>query len=154
MKGDKTVVDILNKLLANEFAAVNQYTLHASVCSDWGYSQLAKKYKQESAEELEDAGKIIERIMFLEATPSVSNVPSIKPGESVKNQFELNLKLETNNLDDLYKGVEACLSAKDHGTRYMFEQIILHEQEHADWFETQLQLIDDMGIDNYLASSV
>ena len=154
MKGDKALIDILNKLLANEFAAINQYTLHASVCTDWGYSKLASKYKEESAEETEDAGKIIERILFLEGSPNVSNVPPIKPGESVKDQFELNLKLELNNLNDLYAGVDICNSVKDHATRHMFEHIILHEQEHADWFETQLQLIRDMGIDNYLANSI
>ncbi len=154
MKGDKVVIDNLNTLLANEFAAINQYTLHSSMCESWGYKKLAKKYKLDGEEETEDAKKVVDRILFLGGMPNVTNVPAIKPGESVKDQFELNFKLESQNIDDLNKGVEVCLGVKDHATRHMLEQIILHEQEHVDWYECQLQLIGDMGIDNYLASSI
>ena len=154
MKGDTKVIGALNKLLKNEFTAINQYILHSAMCLDWGYINLGEKYKQDSQEELEDARKIIDRILFLGGKPIVKDMGNVVAGDSVKHQFELNLTLELSNIKDLNESTDICSGVGDPATRLVLERVILHEEEHVEWFEKQLSLIENVGIENYLASSI
>ncbi len=154
MKVDAKVIEALNKLLKNEFTAINQYILHSAMCLDWGYTNLGEKYKQDSDEELQDARKIIDRILFLGGKPIVKDIGSVTAGDNVKHQFELNLNLELSNIKDLNESVNICSNAGDPATRLVLERVILHEEEHVEWFERQLLLIDDVGIENYLAANI
>ena len=154
MKGNSSVIEALNQLVKNEITATNQYYLHSLLCDRWGYSILAKKFKADGEEEQEDFQKLVERILFLEGEPIVDQIDKINSGKDVKEIIELNLKLELANLDDLKKGVDVCQSSGDHATRIMLSNVMLHESEHIAWHESQLSVINDIGLDGYLSTKV
>ena len=154
MKGDPKIIESLNDVLTGELTAINQYFLHARMCKDWGYDRIAAKVYHESIDEMKHAQKLIDRILFLEGLPNVQRLLKINIGETVKEQFESDLKVEYEALERLKKGIQICIDLRDSTTRELFEHILEDEEGHVDWLETQLGLIAELGIQNYLAQQV
>ena len=150
MKGDAKVIAQLNQALCGELTAVNQFFIHSKMCKDWGYTKLATKFYEESIEEMKHADTVIERILFLEGVPNVQKYNKILVGADVKAQFENDLKLEVDQVKVFKKGVELAAQAGDHASRELCERLLIDEEEHVDYLETQLNLIKDLGIKNYL----
>jgi len=150
MKGDKKVIQYLNKVLGNELTAINQYFLHSRMYKDWGLSQLAAKEYEESIDEMKHADQLIERILFLEGLPNLQDLNKLLIGENVREMIECDLKLEHTAHADLKEGVAHAESVQDYASRDLFAAILASEEEHIDWLETQLDMIDRMGIENYV----
>jgi bacterioferritin len=154
MKGDAKVIDALNDVLTGELTAINQYFLHARMCKDWGYDRIADKVRHESIDEMKHAEKLMDRILFLEGMPNVQRLMKINIGENVKEQFESDLKLEYDAVDRLRKAIQTAVDARDHTSRELFEHILEDEEKHIDWLETQLNLIQELTLVNYLAQQL
>ncbi|HET7207789.1 MAG TPA: bacterioferritin [Terriglobales bacterium] len=154
MKGDPKVIAVLNEVLKAELTAINQYFLHAEMCENWGYEKLAKHTRKESIEEMQHAEKLMERILYLDGTPNMSDYFRINIGANVKAQLENDLKVEYDAVKRLNKGVALCVDLGDNGSRDLLEGILTDEEEHIDWLEAQLHVIDEMGIENYLAQQL
>jgi bacterioferritin len=154
MKGDSKVIEFLNKVLGNELIAINQYFLHAKMYKDWGMVNLYKHEYHESIDEMKHADEITERILFLEGLPNLQDLGALRIGENTKEMLECDLALENDALPDLKDAISYCESIKDYVSRDLFESILESEEEHVDWLETQLGLIEKMGIENYIQSQV
>ena len=154
MKGSLEVIKILNELLKGELAAINQYFLHASLCKKWGYMKLYKKIYDESIEEMKHAEQLIDRILFLEGTPNMSDIGKINVGANVKAQFESDLALELAAVKHLNEAIRTAVEVADNASRALFEDILADEEEHVDHLEGQLHAIQEMGIENYLAQQL
>lgn len=154
MKGDKKVIAILNKALGNELVAINQYFLHSRMYKDWGLKELAEHEYEESIDEMKHADKLIERILFLEGLPNLQDLGKLLIGENTLEMLECDLKLELQAIPDLRDGVAYCESVRDYASRELLEEILESEEEHVDWLETQLGLIQSIGIQNYLQSKM
>lgn len=154
MKGNDTIIELLNDVLCAELTAVNQYWLHARMCQNWGFEKLWSKIRAEAIDEMKHADQLCERILYLEGMPNLQRLGNVKVGEDVKEQFELDLALEHVALERLNKGINTCRELNDSGTRDLLEQILVSEEEHTDWLETQLELIEKIGIENYLSQQV
>ena len=154
MQGSEPVVAFLNEALTAELTAINQYFLHAKICENWGWKGLAKTFRDESIEEMHDAEKLIERILLLDGHPNVQRIGNIAIGESVEEQLGLDLQLEIEAVDRYRRGVEICLSEADPGSRELVEHLLVGEEHHLDWIETQLSMIEEIGIERYLQSSI
>ncbi len=150
----QAIIDVLNEVLCAELTAINQYFLHAEMCADWGYKKLHQFTRKESIEEMKHAEEVIERILYLKGIPNVQKLGNIKIGETVPEQFESDLALEKIAVDRLNKGIATCREAGDNGTRTLLEEILEDEEEHLDWLETQLDLIESVGVENYLAEQL
>lgn len=150
MKGDKKVIQYLNKVLGNELTAINQYFLHSRMYKDWGITKLAAKEYEESIDEMKHADQLIERILFLEGIPNLQDLNKLLIGEHVKEMIECDLNLEMIAHKDLKEAVIHCETVKDFTSRELFRSILDSEEEHIDWLETQLDMIERMGLENYI----
>lgn len=154
MKSDSTVIKHLNKALANELIAINQYFLHSRMYKDWGLSKLGDKEYEESIDEMKHADQLIERILFLEGLPNLQNLGKLLIGENTREMLECDLKLEMIACPDLKEGIAYCESVADYVSRDLLASILDSEEEHVDWLETQLSLIDRVGLENYQQSMI
>jgi bacterioferritin len=152
MKGDAKVIEYLNKVLTNELTAINQYFLHARMFGHWGLSKLNAYEYGESVDEMKHADKLINRILFLEGLPNLQQLHKLLIGESVPEALKCDLTLELQAIPLLREAIAYCESCADYISRELFEDILESEEEHVDWLETQLGLIDKMGLQNYLQS--
>ena len=153
MQGDATVIEHLNRVLRNELTAINQYFLHAKMTKDWGFDSLGDKEHAESIDEMKHADLLIERILFLEGMPAMQDLGKLRIGEDVPEILQCDLDMELDAIPDLRAGIAYCESHKDYITRDLFDDILKSEEEHVDWLETQLDLIESMGLQNYLLSA-
>jgi len=154
MKGNEEVLGLLNQLLTNELTAINQYFVHAKMCENWGYERLAAKIREESIDEMRHADQLISRILFLEGVPNLQRYNKLHVGETVKEQLESDLQLEYAAIAFLNQGIEAARKAGDNTTEELMTKILVSEEAHTDWLEQQLELIRQVGDQNYLAQQI
>ncbi len=154
MQGNAEILELLNEVLTGELTAINQYFVHAKMQENWGYAHLAEHTHEESIEEMKHADKLIERILFLDGTPNLQRLSPLRVGETVPEQLRLDLQLESEALPRLNAGIAAAVAAGDNGTRELLEDILVNEEEHVDWLETQLELIQQVGEAHYLAQQI
>lgn len=154
MKGNAKVIAVLNQCLKAELTAINQYFLHAEMCENWGYERLAKQIKKESIEEMVHAEKLMERLLFLDGTPNMSDYFKINIGATVEQQFRNDVELEYDAAKRLNAGVKTCAESGDNGSKMLLEQLLGEEEHHIDWLEAQLHAITEMGIKNYLTEQL
>ncbi len=149
---DPKVIEFLNKALGNELVAINQYFLHSRMFEDWGLTKLAEKEYEESIDEMKHADELTKRILFLEGLPNLQDLGKLMIGENVKEMLECDLRLEHMACPDLKEGIAYCESVGDYVSRNLLSSILDAEEEHIDWLETQLSLIDRVGLENYQQS--
>ena len=154
MKGNAKLIETLNEILTGELTAINQYFIHAKMCANWGFARLAHKVREESIEEMKHADEVIERILFLEGVPNMQRLDKVRVGETVLEQFKLDLKLEELAIPRLNKAVAQATELGDNTTRELVERILVSEEEHVDWLEAQLGLIKTVGEQNYLSQQI
>lgn len=154
MKGDAKVIEFLNKVIKNELTAINQYFLHSRMYRNWGLKELAEHEYHESIDEMKHADKLIERVLFLDGLPNLQDMGKLMIGENAKEVIECDLKLEVMAVPVLRDAIKHCEEVKDYISRELFEDILESEEEHIDWLETQLGLIDKVGMENYLQSKM
>ncbi len=149
MKGDAKVIEHLNKALGNELVAINQYFLHSRMYQDWGLVALARKEYEESIDEMKHADQLIQRILYLEGIPNVQHLGKILIGENTEEMLQCDLKIELKAIPDLRDGIAYCETVRDYVSRDLLQSILESEEDHVDWLETQLSLIERVGISNY-----
>ncbi len=154
MKGDSKIIAILNEVLKAELTAINQYFLHAEMCENWGYRRMAKHTRKESIEEMQHAEILMERILYLDGTPNMSDYFKINIGQNLKQQLQNDLDLEYNAVKRLNDGIKQCVATGDNGSRELLEKILVDEEHHIDWLEGQLYMIKEMTYENYLAQQL
>jgi bacterioferritin len=154
MKGNDEVLTLLNNLLTNELTAINQYYVHAKMCANWGFERLAHKIREESIDEMRHADQVISRILFLEGVPNLQRYNKLHVGETVKEQLESDLQLEYSAIAFLNQSIEVARRVVDNATEDMLTKILVGEEEHTDWLETQLELIRQVGEQNYLSQQL
>jgi len=154
VQGDPKVIEHLNRILANELVAINQYFLHSRMYKDWGLKELAEHEYEESIDEMKHADKLTERILFLEGIPNFQDLGKLLIGENTEEMLKCDLKLEMRAIPDLKEAIAYCESVQDYVSRELFEDILESEEEHVDWLETQLDLIGKVGLKNYLQSAM
>ena len=154
MQGSPAVIEILNEVLTAELTAINQYFIHARMCDNWGYDRLAERLRHESIDEMKDADAVIERILYLEGVPNMQRLGSIAVGETVLEQLNVDADLERSAIERYNRGVALAVAEGDNGTRDLFETQLRGEEEHLDWIESQLELIRQVGLENYLAQQI
>lgn len=154
MKGNPQVLAYLQEVLKAELTAINQYFLHAEMLNNWGYKRLYKYTRKESIEEMVHAEKVLERMLYLDGSPNMSELFGLRIGQNVKDQFKNDLALELEAVPRLNKAIAVATEVGDNGSRELFEEILVDEEEHIDWLEAQLHMIEEMGIQNYLSAQV
>lgn len=154
MKGDKKVIEHLNKILKNELTAINQYFLHSRMYKDFGLKELGDHEYEESIDEMKHADQLIERVLFLEGLPNLQDLGKLKIGENTREMLQADLDMEMTAIPDLRDAIGYCESVNDYVSRELFESILESEEEHVDWLETQLELIERIGLENYQQSKM
>jgi len=154
MQGNADIIELLNEVLTSELTAINQYFVHAKMLKNQGYGPLAKKKREESIEEMHHADAVIERILFLEGVPNMQRLYPVRVGETVKEQFELDLQVEVEAVKRFNDGIALAVEVGDNATRHMLEEMLVSEEDHADWLETQLEAMRQVGEQNYLAQQL
>jgi len=154
MKGDQQVIQFLNRALVNELTAINQYFLHARMFDNWGFHKLYEYEYKESIDEMKHADKLIKRILFLEGLPNLQDLHKLLIGENVQEALSCDLQLERDAVPLLKQAIAHCETVGDYVSRELFEEILESEEEHIDWIETQLSLIDSVGLQNFLQSHI
>ncbi|MGE0000150.1 MAG: bacterioferritin [Ilumatobacteraceae bacterium] len=154
MRGNDRIIELLNEVLTAELTAVNQYFLHAKLCEHWGYRRLAHHIRDESIDEMKHADRVTDRILFLEGIPNYQRYFPLRIGETVIEQFQSDLQLEYTAIERLNNGIATAVELGDNGSRELLADILVSEEEHADWLETQLETIRQVGVENYLAQQM
>ena len=154
MQGNAKLIEALNEILTGELTAINQYFIHARMADNWGYDRLAHKNRDESIGEMKHAQALIDRILFLEGVPNMQRLEKVRVGETVAEQLALDLKLEGVAIPRVNKAIALAVSVGDNTTRELLEDILIAEEEHVDWLESQLELIRQVGEQNYLAQQI
>lgn len=154
MQGNPQIIDALNKALTIELTAINQYFVQAKMCKNWGFEKLGHKHYVESIGEMKHAEKLIDRIIFLEGVPEIARYDVIKVGVDVKEQLEFDLALETRGVNAYNEAMTLATQLKDNGSRELMAEILVDSEEHVDWLEAQLHLIQTVGLENYLAEQI
>ena len=154
MKGDRKIIEILNDVLTAELTAINQYFVHGEMCENWGYYGLQHEIRQHSIGEMKHAEEVIERILFLEGIPNMQRLGKINIGESVPEMLKVDLALELDAVGRLNKHIVTANELGDNNTRHLLEEILEDEEEHIDWIEAQLSLLEQVGVQNYLAQQI
>lgn len=154
MRGDPEIIELLNACLTAELTAVNQYFADAKMCQNWGYTRLGAKFKEDSIDEMRDAEALIDRILYLDGMPNLQRLGTVRVGENVPEKLELALQVEKEAIERLNNGVALCVTKGDNGSRQLLERILAGEEEHADWLEAQLNLVEELGVSLYLAQQV
>jgi bacterioferritin len=154
MQGDQKIIDALNGGLTIELTAINQYFCQAKMCKNWGYNKLAKKHYVESMGEMKHAELLIDRILFLEGVPEIARYNVIRVGTNIKEQFDNDLVLEKDGVNAYNAAIDLCVQLKDSGSRELLAKILVESEEHVDWLETQLSLIQDVGLQLYLQDQI
>ena len=154
MKGDPKVIEHLNRVLRNELSAINQYFLHSRKFKDWGLKDQAEDEFHVSGDEMRDGDALVERILFLEGLPNMQDIGKLRIGEHTREMLECDLALEMQAIPDLREAIAHCESVQDYVSRDLFDQILDSEEDHVDWLETQIDLIDRVGIENYQQSQM
>lgn len=154
MQGEQQIIDALNAGLTIELTAINQYFCQAKMCKNWGYHKLAAKHYEESMGEMKHAEKLIDRILFLEGVPEIARYDVIRVGTDVKEQLENDLALEMKGVKAYNDAIQLCIQRNDGGSRELLESILVESEEHVDWLETQLSLINDVGLQLYLQHQI
>jgi bacterioferritin len=154
VQGDPQVIEALNEVLTAELTAINQYFIHSKMCANWGYERLAKHSREEAIDEMKHADRVIERILYFDGLPNMQRLNPVRVGENVVEQHEVDLALEVDAVARLNKGIALCREKADNGTRELFEGILTDEEEHIDWLEAQLHLVEEVGKEQYLAEQI
>ena len=154
MKGDPQIIDALNKALTIELTAINQYFVQAKMCHNWGFKKLGHKHYEESIGEMRHAEKLIDRIIFLDGVPEIARYDVIRVGTNVKEQLDNDLALETRGVKAYNEAITLAAQLKDNGSRELMEEILKDSEEHVDWLESQLNVIETIGMERYLAEQI
>jgi bacterioferritin len=154
MKGDDDIIELLNDVLTAELTSINQYFVDAKMAGNWGYQRLATHFRDESIDEMKDADALIERILYLEGMPNLQRLGTVRVGETVAEKLQLALDLERDSITRLNAGIATCVASGDNGSRDLLENLLEGEEGHADWLETQLELINQVGEALYLAEQI
>ena len=154
MKGDEKILHMLNELLREELTSINQYFLHARMCKNWGFSRLNAKIMEGSIEEMKHARAVTDRILFLEGRPNLHVLNKLNIGEDIPEMLQFDLQRELDAVSFLKKSIDLCYKTADHGSRELLESILHDEEEHVDWLEMQLDLVDKCGLENYLSEQL
>jgi bacterioferritin len=154
MQGDPGVIELLNEVLTAELTAVNQYFLDAKMCDNWGYDRLGERLRSDSIDEMKDADHLVERLLYLEGHPNLQRLGTIRTGESPVEKLTLALELEREAIERLNRGIVLCVERGDNGSRDLLAEILEGEEDQADWLESQLALVDQLGQGLYLAQQI
>jgi bacterioferritin len=154
MRGDDEVIELLNEVLTAELTAVNQYFVHAKMCENWGFKRLASKIRDESIDEMKHAEKLVERILYFEGVPNLQRLLALEVGETVLEQLQNDLAVEVAALERFNRGIALAVAKSDNGTRELLAEMLVSEESHVDWLETQLEAIRQVGIEQYLAEQL
>jgi len=154
MRGDPETIELLNEVLTAELTAINQYFIHAKMCANWGYDKLAEHVRDESIDEMKHAERLIDRILYFDGVPNLQRLFPLVVGETVEEQFAADLSVEYAAVERLNRGIAATVAKGDNGTRELLAEILVAEEEHIDWLETQQETIRQIGLENYLAQQL
>lgn len=154
MQGNPKIIDALNRALTIELTAINQYFVQAKMCKNWGFDKLARKHYEESIGEMKHAEKLIDRVLFLEGVPEIGRYDVIRAGVDVKEQLEFDLQLESRGVKTYNEAITLATQEQDNGSRELMNEILVDSEEHVDWLEAQLHLIQAVGLERYLAEQI
>ncbi|CAN5662347.1 MAG: bacterioferritin [Ilumatobacteraceae bacterium] len=154
MRGDDEIIELLNDVLTAELTAINQYFIHAKMCDNWGYRRLASHGRDESIDEMKHAERLIERILYFGGVPNLQRLFAIRVGETVSEQFDVDVALEYGAVERLNAAIARAVETGDNGTRELLAEILVSEEEHIDWLETQQETIRQIGVEHYLSQQL